>query len=172
MASPGYSAEASLYTSPMHYSTMRRFGAVCGTDAAQVRAPFLPSIFGSLLRLAVARPALSCASVAVDPCIQGADAAWQQQLADCMELPPPQRTQCVIQANREHDAAVKACDPCPDGTRCSINTCCPPSVSGCEGRCCGPGEICCNGRCVAPLQCQECNLDSPSQAISCTSTCS
>jgi len=79
-----------------------------------------------------------CVTATVSACITAADAAFESESEGCQGVPnsPPEAIRkCLAAARRRRDAAVKACDPCPTGTRCESNVCCPNSQVTCAPPC-------------------------------------
>jgi len=90
-------------------------------------ASCLYGAFRPILRARTAYAAMDCA--AIEACVRAADDLFEREAADCQEAPNP--GPCIAAARRRHDAAVKACGPCPTGTRCESNTCCPDDKVSC-----------------------------------------
>jgi hypothetical protein len=100
------------------------------------------SIFGSIPllgpRLAWAGQTQSCAAADVSACIAAANAAFESESEGCQELPSPTPqaiAKCLAAARKRRDAAVKACDPCPVGSRYESNVCCPNTQPTCAPPC-------------------------------------
>jgi hypothetical protein len=121
MATPGFFAEAALYVSSRRY----RSGLSNAQAVGRIR----------ILRKLTAQDQ-QCNSAAVSQCITDAGNALQQELADCNDLPTPQEiAKCRVQARNDYKAAVAQCDPCPAGTRCESNVCCPNDQVTCAPPC-------------------------------------
>lgn len=80
----------------------------------------------------------TCVTTTVTACITAANAAFESESQDCRELSnntPQAVARCIAAARRRRDVKVKGCDPCPAGTRCESNTCCPNSRVTCAPPC-------------------------------------
>jgi hypothetical protein len=89
-------------------------------------------------RFAWAGQAQACVTATVSACIAAANAAFESESEGCQEIPnptPPAIAKCIAAARKRRDAAVKACDPCPTGSRCDSNVCCPNTQATCAPVC-------------------------------------
>lgn len=100
------------------------------------------SIFGSIpilgSRLAWAGQAQSCSTTDVSACIAAADTAFDSESQGCQELPsstPQAIAKCLAAARKRHEAAIRACNPCPSGSRCESNVCCSNTQPTCAPPC-------------------------------------
>jgi len=111
--------------------------------------------------------AASCNSARVTPCINKAKEEFQKDLAFCNEqadlcniacstrFPPMNcshcdviKTSCMFAATTKELKREAACDPCPKGTTCSNDVCCPQGTVGTGTCCCTGTQGCCSGVCT------------------------
>lgn len=98
------------------------------------------SIFGSIgltrPRIVWAAQSQTCKAADINACVSSANDRFDTEVQDCQDLPnQPARTKCVTAARQRHNASLKACDPCPSGTRCESDLCCPNSQATCAPVC-------------------------------------
>lgn len=68
-------------------------------------------VFRPVLGVRTANAAQACVAADITACINTANDKLALALEDCNEVPHP--VQCRAAAQKRHDAAVKACNPCP-----------------------------------------------------------
>jgi hypothetical protein len=126
MATPGFFAQAAVYYSRTHYRSVTAGAPLDGW----VR------VFGEVTPLDQA-----CNGAGVAQCITEAQNTLEQELADCNDLPNPQQaTKCRVAARVRFNQAVAKCDPCPTGSRCDSNVCCPNDKATCAPPCSSGSE--------------------------------
>lgn len=93
----------------------------------------LYSFVGTFAKIREARGAQVCRAADIKACMDKADADLERQLDDCNEV--PNRVLCREAAQRRHNDAIKACNPCPANTRCESDVCCPNDLATCAPPC-------------------------------------
>ena len=88
-------------------------------------------VFRPILGIRTAIAAPTCAQI--DACIKAADDEFDRQVQDCQEITHPES--CRVAARKRHDVAIRACGPCPSGTRCESDVCCPNDQATCAPPC-------------------------------------
>jgi hypothetical protein len=122
MATPGFLAEAALYKSTTHYRS-----ALPNTESVGRMIPIVKQL--------TSQDQL-CSTATVTQCLTDAENVLQNEQDACNDLGTlQQRERCRTAARREYTAAIANCDPCPVGTRCESNVCCPNDRPTCAPPC-------------------------------------
>src|SRR5689334_8980285 len=113
---------------PQAFDTLSRQFANGTPRRSVLKTLAVACLYGAVrpvLRIRIAAAAQACNTASVTACIQAANDTLERETADCSDVPQP--AQCRAAAVRRHNAAVKACNPCPADARCESDVCCPNS---------------------------------------------
>jgi hypothetical protein len=121
MPVPGFVAEAAVYSSTHHYRS----------------ALPSPQAIGRIRIVRQLTPQdQQCSTATVIQCLADAENVYQNELAACDDLrTAQQRAHCRAVAGQDYNAAIAKCDPCPTGSRCESNVCCPSDQATCAPNC-------------------------------------
>jgi hypothetical protein len=154
MATPGFSAAASLYKTSTSYRTDSSAKTVIGSGAVLLQQqPRLLDGFAS-------RPTL-CDQARVNQCINFCESRVVRDLEACLAgTPPPLIFICLRNAYLNRRQCYFECSfsegRCDQDDLCSNGVCCPSGSTGCRDAlatriiCCFPNQFCCNGQCCGP----------------------